>query len=130
MKNVLKVLLAMSIVLLTVISVYSQEPCELYQTSVDNVDIVIEHQNLSQKKLYMIVNNELGIENPPEINPYNIACLFGHSISSGSYTSTSHNVSSSAPKCIRYTYTYETCTRDNCGYYVNNLIDTEYLSCH
>lgn len=130
MKKVVKILLVMSIVLMTVVSVSSQVPAEMYSMAVDDSTINIEHRGLSQEKLDMIIENELGIENESMVPMFNLLCLFGHSTTTGSYTLTSHSVSTSTPRCRKYTYVYEMCTRSGCDYYSSTLIDTEYLYCH
>lgn len=130
MKKVVKILLIISIVLMTVVSVSSQVPNEIYSIAIDDSAISIEHKGLSQDKLNVIIENELEIDTESATASFNLLCIFGHSTTSGSFTLTSHSVSSSAPRCRKYLYNYEMCTRSGCDYYSSTLIFTEYLYCH
>lgn len=59
---------------------------------------------------------------------YGLTCtLFGHKIETG-YTSTvTHKVRTSAPRCLKETFSYEICSR--CDYSEYTLVDSGYISC-
>lgn len=129
MKKVLKVLLVITLIMtISVTAISSHEPYEVYTVTVENLEITIEHQGLSQEKLNMIVNESF--EPAPTIASYNLACLFGHSLSTGTKIVTSHNVRTTSPKCLKETISFSTCTRSGCDYYSSTVIDSNYVTCH
>lgn len=59
---------------------------------------------------------------------YGLTCtLLGHKLEKTLVETTTHKVSSTAPRCVRKTYTYQACTR--CDYETSELIATEYIFC-
>ena len=62
----------------------------------------------------------------------NLFCvLFGHSIKTATAVEITHNVYTTSPKCVKNTYTVETCERSNCDYYVKTLKSSMRIStCH
>jgi hypothetical protein len=131
MKKILKFILAVTITTIIITTaISSQEPIKTYSVTVDNIDVVIEHQGMPQNKLDMSVNESLGIETEPIITPFGLACLFGHSITSGTKTETSHNVYSTNPRCVRRVYSISACTRSDCDYYSSTLISENSIACH
>ena len=60
-----------------------------------------------------------------------LCILFGHSITTYTAFETIHYVYTESPKCVRNLYSVETCTRENCDYFVKTLTDSYRISsCH
>ncbi len=69
------------------------------------------------------------IEDENEIAPYNLVCsLFSHKYTSEIITTTTHNVRSSAPKCLLEKINVSVCSR--CGYTEKEHISSSYINCH
>lgn len=59
---------------------------------------------------------------------YGLTCtLLGHKLENSIVDVVTHKVSTTAPRCVCKTYTYQACTR--CDYETSELIDTEYIFC-
>lgn len=59
---------------------------------------------------------------------YGLMCtLFGHKLESSVVSTLTHNVRTSAPRCLKRTYSVEACTR--CDYTSQTLLDSTYISC-
>lgn len=62
------------------------------------------------------------------VQPRNVLCdLFGHNMDTDETYAYEHKVYSSSPRCIKYTYNYDTCTR--CGYSEEYLVSSERFDC-
>lgn len=53
--------------------------------------------------------------------------LFGHKLETGSTTTITHKVNSTAPRCLEEVYTYEICSR--CDYESYLLASSKYIYC-
>lgn len=72
-----------------------------------------------------IANGIFSIEEAPIISPLE-AC--SHAYTTGTATSTSHNVYSSSPRCVQYTYSVTICSK--CSYISSQtLITSERIGC-
>ncbi|MBR4858839.1 MAG: hypothetical protein IKU08_06600 [Clostridia bacterium] len=59
---------------------------------------------------------------------YGLTCtLFGHKLDTGTTSAITHNASSTAPRCLQKTYSYEICTR--CDYSEYTLLSSKYIYC-
>ena len=59
---------------------------------------------------------------------YGLMCtLFGHKLETSSAITITHNARTSAPRCLRRTYSVEACTR--CDYTSQTLLASTYISC-
>lgn len=59
---------------------------------------------------------------------YGLTCtLFGHKTESSIVETITHKVSSTSPRCLEKTYSYEACTR--CDYENSQLISSMYIVC-
>ena len=66
--------------------------------------------------------------NHEETSTYGILCtLLGHKLESSTVQTITHNARTSAPRCLRKTYTVETCSR--CDYSTKTLIRSTYIYC-
>lgn len=63
-----------------------------------------------------------------ETSTYGILCtLLGHKLESSTVQTITHNARTTAPRCLRKTYTVETCSR--CDYSSKTLTNSIYISC-
>ena len=59
---------------------------------------------------------------------YGLMCtLFGHKLETTTAHTITHNARTSAPRCLKRTYSVETCSR--CDYSNSTLLDSTYISC-
>ncbi len=119
-----------SFVLATVFAVCSFQTIAFAESNTDDCEnITIEfHNEVSDKTKERIVAHFHG-ENENAISSRGITCtLFGHKLDTGTTSVVTHNVRSSAPRCLRETFDYEICTR--CDYSEYTLIGSEYIYCH
>ena len=59
---------------------------------------------------------------------YGLTCtLFGHKLETGTTSAITHKASSTAPRCLQETFSYEICTR--CDYSEYTLLSTAYIYC-
>lgn len=67
-------------------------------------------------------------EDCEEAATYGLMCtLFGHKLESSTVQTITHNARTSAPRCLRKTYTVEICSR--CDYSTKTLISSTYIYC-
>ncbi len=63
-----------------------------------------------------------------ETSTYNVLCtLFGHKLETSTASTVTHNARTTAPRCLKKTYTVESCTR--CDYSTKTLKSSQYISC-
>ena len=59
---------------------------------------------------------------------YGVTCtLFGHKLETGTTYTTTHKARTTAPRCLKKTYTYSACTR--CDYDESTLMSSTYIYC-
>lgn len=86
------------------------------------------HNDISDVAKERVIAHFYG-EDENLINTRGLTCtLFGHKLETGTTSVVTHNVSSTAPRCLRETFDYEICTR--CDYSEYTLIGSEYIYCH
>lgn len=67
-------------------------------------------------------------ENCEDTATYGLMCtLFGHKLETSSASTITHEVRTTAPRCLKKTYNIETCSR--CDYSSSTLISSVYISC-
>lgn len=72
---------------------------------------------------------ELLIYGDDEINPYGLSCfLFGHNYESEIITTVTHNVRTTAPRCLEERYDAQVCSK--CGDKQLTLLTSFYINCH
>ena len=63
-----------------------------------------------------------------EAATYGLMCtLFGHKLETSTASTVTHNARTTAPRCLKKTYTVETCSR--CDYSTKTLKNSQYISC-
>ena len=87
-------------------------------TGMTLTDIDYMYEGMSSEQAAQIVRAMFGIQGEPVIQPFNLACIFGHSIRTGTITATQHRVFADNPRCSRTTSHVEYCTRANCSHFV------------
>ncbi len=119
-----------SFILAVVFAACSFQTIAFADSNTDNCEnITIEfHNEVSDKAKERIVAHFQG-EDENTISSRGITCtLFGHKLETGTTSVVTHNVRTSAPRCLRETYDYEICTR--CDFSEYTLIGSEYIYCH
>jgi hypothetical protein len=122
---VLRALTSLMAVCLTVLSVGAVSVGENFIFEYDQKEIVVSG-NIDEQKAQMIaftLNGEISI------TPYSILCIFGHSISQGTATETTHRQYATAPRCLRKTYRVDYCTRSSCNHAVYTLTAQSAIFC-
>lgn len=91
-------------------------------------NITIEfHNEVSNEVQERIVAHFHG-EDENIVSPRGLTCtLFGHKLETGTTSVVTHNVRTSAPRCLRETYDYEICSR--CDYSEYTFLYSEYIYC-
>ncbi len=63
-----------------------------------------------------------------DASTYGLMCtLFGHKLESSTVQTITHNAASTAPRCLKKTYTVSACTR--CDYSTKTLKNSTYIYC-
>ncbi len=98
---------------------------------------------INNNDVQIIINEEVSVETKEKIEKYfatgepatddgtatyGLTCtLFGHKLESSVVATVTHKVRSTAPRCVKKTYSYDACTR--CDYEASQLVETEYIYC-
>ena len=71
-----------------------------------------------------------GVDNSEHVAPVGLLCsIFGHKVTESTAKEITHNVYSTAPKCVEKVYTVKTCSR--CDDYIETeLISSIRIYCH
>ena len=95
----------------------------------ENIEIIIVNQNISEEtKAKAIAFYTNGGEEMEGSATYGLTCtLLGHNIESTTVSKITHEVRSTAPRCLKKTYCYDACTR--CDYEKSTLVGNEYIFC-
>jgi hypothetical protein len=93
-------------------------------------DISYSYEGMSAEKAEQIVRVISETPDKILIQPFNILCLFGHSIQTGTILQTEHNYYSTAPRCKETTYFVEYCTRSDCDYFKITGESINRTGCH
>lgn len=92
-------------------------------------EIIVEGQSLSYEEMKEIADYVAGENSDDGISVCGLTCtLLGHKISESTVKEITHNVYSTAPKCVQKTYTVKTCSR--CDYIEKELITSKRVNCH
>lgn len=91
-------------------------------------NITIEfHNEISDEAREKVIAHFHG-EDETKLSARGLTCtLFGHKLETGTTTTVTHKVSSTAPRCLRETFDYEICSR--CDYSDYTLIGSVYIYC-
>ena len=95
----------------------------------EHIEIIIVNPNISEEaKEKAIAFYTNGGEEQEGISTYGITCtLLGHKLESTIVYKITHEVRTTAPRCLKKTYDYAACTR--CDYEESVLVGNEYIFC-
>ena len=80
-------------------------------------DIEYTYKDMTEEKAVQIVHSMLGKPEDPPAPRWNLLCLFGHDIKTGTITLTEHNYYTTAPRCRVTISDVEYCNRSGCDYF-------------
>ena len=125
-KSLFASLLAVSLLICTCVLPTSAKEVEENKI----VEIIILDENIStetKEKIEKYFASGEPITNN-NASTYGLTCtLLGHKLQSSMVDVVTHKVRTTAPRCVRKTYSYDACTR--CDYEFSELVDTEYIYC-
>ncbi len=95
----------------------------------EHIEIIIENENISEEtKEKIIAFYTNGGEESEGVSTYGLTCtLLGHKLETTKVYKITHEVRATAPRCLRKTYDYSTCTR--CDYEESVLVSSIYIDC-
>jgi hypothetical protein len=126
-KNKRKILFAVIIAIVSTFTMTAFQAYAVNETGISNIQY--SYEGIPEEKAEQIVKSIYGIPDDM-IQPFSLLCLFGHSIQTGSITTTEHNYYSTAPRC-RETVSYvDYCTRSGCDYFVIKSTYYGRTGCH
>lgn len=94
----------------------------------EGITVVFENAVYSNEARYTQIADRLVHGDEYATSTLSWCWLFGHDIERNTVGIITHNVRSVSPKCLRKTYSVETCSK--CDYYKDELISSEYIVCH
>ena len=124
-KKILSLILAISMLAcIFIMPANAAEP-----TADEHIEIIIVNQNISEEtKEKIIAFYANGGEEQEGIAAYGLTCtLLGHKTESTQVYKINHEVRATAPRCLKKTYDYITCTR--CDYEESILVSSIYIAC-
>lgn len=128
LKRLLAILMAVSIAM----CIFVMPSSAADEAEAEHIEITFADENASEEfKARAVAHfSSSDCENHEEdAGTYGLTCtLFGHKIESGVTYVTNHKVKTTAPRCLKKTYNYETCTRCD-DYEVSTLISSAYIYC-
>ena len=127
-----KILVALMSVIIALISAL---PCSALETDLCNhescecaqIEFIFKNENIDSETAEKIINKLSG--NDSDATTYGIMCtLFGHKYETTEIvTAITHNVRTSAPRCLREDYECSVCSR--CDHVEETLVYSSYISC-
>lgn len=124
-KKLLSIILAIAILSCIFIMPANATESETHK----NIEIIIENNNISEEtreKIIAFYSN--GDEEKEGIATYGLTCtLLGHKLETTRVYKITHEVRTTAPRCLKKTYDYSTCTR--CDYEESVLLSSLYIAC-
>ena len=95
----------------------------------EHIEIIIVNEDISEEtKEKAIAFYTNGGEEQEAISTFGLTCtLLGHKTESSTVYKITHEARTSAPRCLKKTYNYVSCTR--CDYSESVLISSEYIFC-
>ena len=125
-KNLFAVLLALTLLICTFVIPVSAKKDSNIKT---DIEIIIndEVSEETKEKIEKYFASGEPVTNDG-VSTYGITCtLLGHKLESTLVETITHKVRTTAPRCLKKTYTYQACTR--CDYETSQLIATENIYC-
>ncbi len=93
-----------------------------------DIDFIFEADVSEDHMNSFIYAIETEHEDCDDASTYGLMCtLFGHKLETSVASTITHNARTSAPRCLKKTYSVETCSR--CDYSNSTLLDSTYISC-
>lgn len=128
MKKIIKFFMFGFIFLLACIPIMGVTSTEDYQFVNGDTEYIITSSSYdtAEKMFNLIISSESAKMSVQS----NILCVFGHSLETGAIKRVTHNVNTTAPKCLEEICLYEVCTRVGCSYSKYDVISTIYIYCH
>ncbi len=126
-KRFLALLMTLAISLsIFVLPVAAEETCNHDH---EEVEIIFVDENISdelkEKATAYLLNCE---EESEDAETYGLTCtLLGHKLETTRAYKTTHKARSTAPRCLKRLYEYETCTR--CDYQTSTVLSSTYIHC-
>jgi hypothetical protein len=95
----------------------------------DHIEIIIINEDISEETKEKIIAFYSNSDNEIEgVATYGLTCtLLGHKTESTQVYKITHEVRSTAPRCLKKTYDYTACTR--CDYEKSTLLSSIYIAC-
>lgn len=92
-------------------------------------EIIVEGNDLSYAEMKEIADYIASIDSLDHASPAGLICsIFGHNLTASTAIEITHNVYTTAPKCVEKQYTVETCSR--CDYIEKTLLNSYRIQCH
>lgn len=124
-KRYLSLILAVTVLLSVVVMPVSAN----HEHSVGEVEIIIENTDISDEtKARLIAYYSNPEKSDDGIETCGLTCsLFGHKLEQSTTYTVTHKARTTAPRCLKKTYTYQACTR--CDYEKSTLVGSTYIYC-
>lgn len=124
-KKILSIILAIAILCCVFIMPANAAETEAHE----HIEIIVESNDISdetREKAIAFYTN--GGEETEGVATYGLTCtLFGHKLETTRVYKITHEVRTTAPRCLKKTYDYSTCTR--CDYEESVLLSSAYIAC-
>ncbi len=92
-------------------------------------EITVEGNDLTYEEMKEIADFVAGVDNSEHVAPVGLLCsIFGHKITESTVIEITHNVYSTAPRCVEKQYMVKSCSR--CDYIVKTLLNSYRVNCH
>ena len=126
MKIVLSVILVSQMLFVNVSG--SNSETRIIEYADEGITVIFEDTVYNDTAQYKQIADRLVYGEEYPVKTISWCWLFGHDIQSSTVSVITHNVSSVSPKCLRQTYSVDTCSK--CDYYSEELISSVYIVCH
>ena len=95
----------------------------------EHIEIIIENEDISDETKEKIMEfYTSGGEEKEGVATYGLTCtLLGHKLETSIVNKITHKARTTAPRCLKKTYSYSTCTR--CDYEESTFISSKYIAC-
>lgn len=131
MKKYISFVMAMCLLICGVSLESSAASLESNLFTYGDTEITVEGADLSYEQMQKIADHIAGAENGSEVSTYGILCIFGHKLTTSTVIKITHNAYTTTPKCIKYLYDVQSCTRSSCDYVDETLISSHRTAtCH
>ena len=122
-----KALISLIIILAHIISLSAFHANAVSPVAID--EIRYSYNGISAKKAEQLIESILVDASAATSQSFNIFCLFGHSIQTGTIKVTEHKYYADYPKCKVTTFYIEYCTRNGCEHFVTKNESVSRVGC-